>query len=334
LVPPSVDTLTAVPNPVSYNTPSTLTWTASGGVVACYITGGIYTSADWYGTYVGGPDGSIGVSTGNLTSDTPYTLNCHNGAVWALNGKTATVTLPPPPTNQVFTCAPSGTSATISWTPAVGYNTFYLRTRQPDGSTVYYDDNNYVASSYTLDPIIPGQSYNWWVHSKDPTGAYSSWTIQTLKCTGTLKICEGPFLRKLGVANIPLSSSSTTVLTARYGLGDCLTDPSVSVVWAEKNTPDNALSLTPPLTAKTITVTSVSITGPPPKWEDITATYNGNTEMARAFVSCIARTCASLTAQTDAYCSTESQSFNNNCSGTVSCPGTRNCNYNWIEAAP
>jgi hypothetical protein len=329
---PSVDTLTAVPNPVSYDTPSTLSWTASGGVVACYITGGIYTSTDWYGTYVGGASGFV--STGNLIADTPYTVNCHNGAVWALNGKTATVTLPPPPTNQVFTCAPSGTSATISWTPAAGYNTFYLRTRQPDGSTVYYDDNNYVASSYTLDPIIPGQSYNWWVHSKDPTGAYSSWTIQTLKCTGTLKICEGPFLRKLGVANIPLSSSSTTVLTARYGLGDCSTDPAVSAVWAETNTPDNAISLSNPLTGTTVTVTSVSISGPPPKWEDITATYSGNTETARAVVSCVARTCSSLSAQTSTYCPSELQSFDNNCSGMIACPGTRKCNYNYTETSP
>ncbi len=332
LVVPSVDALTATPNPVSYNTPSTLSWTASGGVVACYITGGIYTSVDWYGTYVGGASGFV--STGNLIANTPYTVNCHNGAVWALNGKSVTVTLPPPPTSPTFTCGLGGTVANIAWTPAVGYNTFYLRTRQPDGITVYYDDNNYTASNYTLNPIVPGQSYNWWVHSKDPSGAYSQAIGGTLKCTGTLKICEGPFLRKLGVANIPLSSLSTTVLTARYGLGDCSTDPAVSAVWSETNTPDNAISLTPPLTATTVSVTSVSITAPPPKQEDITATYGGNTETARAVVACIARTCAHFTSEMLTYCPTEVQSFDNNCGGTVSCPGTRYCQYNWTEGSP
>jgi hypothetical protein len=107
---PSVDTLTATPNPISYNTPSTLTWSASGGVTACYITGGIYTSGVWYGTYVGGPNGFR--STGNLIADTTYMMNCHNGTTWAANPKSVTVTVTNPATLKICPnpCTVSGTS--------------------------------------------------------------------------------------------------------------------------------------------------------------------------------------------------------------------------------
>lgn len=114
LLPPSVDLLIAVPNPVLYDSASALAWVASGGATACYITGGIYTSAvvgEWYGTYVGGPIGSV--STGNLVADTSYTVNCRNdGWVWATNPKAVTVTVTNPSTLKICPnpCNFSGTS--------------------------------------------------------------------------------------------------------------------------------------------------------------------------------------------------------------------------------
>jgi hypothetical protein len=177
----------------------------------------------------------------------------------------------------------------------------------------------------------------------NPTYAYSDelgWIdFSRSGFQSTLKICEGSFQRALGISPVPLGSGGATTLTTRYGNGTCSTDPLVNANWAKTNTPDNAVVLSALLpsvisNANTVTVTAISVTGIPSKSENITATYLGKTQTAQVAVSCIARTCPGLSAQTDTYCATESQSFDNTCGGTVSCAGTRNCDYNWKEAAP
>lgn len=356
---PSVDTLTAVPNPVAYNpngtpdTSSTLTWSASGGVTACYITGGIYTStvpAEWYGTYVGGATGSV--STGNLIADTTYTMNCHNGTTWATNPKTVTVTVPPPPTNPTHTCSADGTSATISWTPAIGYNTFYLRTRQPDGITVYYDDNAYALSNYTLNPITPGQPYSWWVHSKAPNGAWSNSIGETFSCpvAGTLKICQdacggsGSFDRN--DISFDMGQNATVQLKACYDLAaTCAASaPSADVTNSVTWVGTNQRPLNPPYTASDVVsvsaaglVTSGAFTGD----ENITATYSSSPGSAiikttNANVSCTPVDCSAYTTERRAYCLNDPRrKFDDHCGGeTIPCTGMKSCRYDWTEASP
>lgn len=165
---------------------------------------------------------------------------------------------------------------------------------------------------------------------------FSITSISPIPPVATLKICEGSFQRSLTLVppvNIPLASGATKRLTARYGLGDCFSDPLVSVTWGTELNPDDAVSLsavsgnTVDVTANTTTVT-IS--------ENVVATYNPTTiEKAKAVVSCTPLSCLSFTAQTDTYCSRDPQRvFNNGCSGTVSCPGTKTCNYDWTEGTP
>ncbi len=354
---PSVDTLTATPNPVAYNpngtpdTASTLTWSASGGVTACYITGGIYTSAvvgEWYGTYVGGPSGFV--STGNLTADTTYTMNCHNGTTWAANPKTVTVTVPPPPTNPTHTCAPSGTSATLSWTPAVGYNAFYLRAKpspvvQADPYTAY--DDNYVTPSYTLNSITPGQSYTWWVHSKAPNGAWSNSIGGTFSCpvAGTLKICQdmcgttGSFDRN-GVS-FDMAKNTTVNLRACYdsALICANSTPAADVTNTATWIGTNQTPISPPYTASDVVSVSASgvvTSGANTGGENITVTHAGVTQTTNANVTCTPVNCSFYANVTRTYCPKDpKQQFDDSCGGqTQPCTGTKSCRYDWIEGAP
>ena len=335
----SVDSLTASPNPLAYNTSASLAWSASGGAIACYITGGIYSTINWYGTYVGGANGSV--PTGNLTSNTSYTVYCHNGSVWATNPKSVTVTIPPPPTTPTYVCAVSGTSATISWTPAIGYNTFYLRTRKPDAS-VFHDDNTYNASSYTLTGITPGQTYSWWVHSKDPNWQYSLAIGGTFNCPlpSTLKICPNPCTVNVPPFNGTTFSSIPTTLYACYGTSaTCNGNTNINGIWTESNPSPDAIALSS--ASGMSTNASKTYTGTTSATENITLSYPSATPtpapvIATASVSCIALTCdaSSIATQRSAYCPSESRDFSNGCTGIVSCPGTRNCDYNWKEIAP
>ncbi len=174
-----------------------------------------------------------------------------------------------------------------------------------------------------------------------PTYAYSDelgWIDFSFAGFGnTLTICEGPHLRKLiGGPNIPLSSNATTILTARYGSAGNCSDPVTSVTWGTENNPDDAISLpSATVTGDTVVVTANANNTPSSKEENVVATYNPTTiEKAKAVVTCPARTCLDLVAQTNAYCPTESRNLNNTCGGTVACAGTRSCNYNFKESSP
>ncbi len=197
-----------------------------------------------------------------------------------------------------------------------------------------FGGNNYGLLVSKMNKVAPP--------SGTPTYAYSDelgWIDFSYSgFQSTLKICEGSAPRNSSI-HIPLSSGATTTLTAKYGTGNCSTDPLVNASWVETNAPDNAVSLSaiaPAVltSAKTVTVTAGSIVGTPSAHEDLSATYLGKTETTRADVTCAAQSCANFSAQTNTYCPTESQSFDNLCGGTVSCSGTRSCNYNWKEAQP
>lgn len=148
----------------------------------------------------------------------------------------------------------------------------------------------------------------------------------------TLKICEGLFDRTS--SSLSLFSGGSTSLTAKYGTGNCSTDPNASsVAWVETNNPVNAITLSSTSTNPT-TVNAPSFTGISSKSEKVTASYNGKTSETTVVVNCISRTCAFYSTDTNVYCSSEAQTFDDNCGGTISCPGTRNCDYNWKEVAP
>jgi hypothetical protein len=100
--------------------------------------------------------------------------NCGNWSGYVYHG--SITTSPPPPTNAQASCPAPGTSATISWTPAAGYTTHYLRGYNtalgwPPSSWWVYNDN-YVGNSYTA-ASTAGATYSWWVHTKNALSCYS-----------------------------------------------------------------------------------------------------------------------------------------------------------------
>jgi len=104
---PSVN-LNASPNPVDYDTSSTLSWSVSNAS-SCTASGG------WSGSKStsGGTK-----STGNLTSDTSYTLTCTNNSKSASDSITVQVNDPPEPSVSL-SASPNptynGGSSTLTW---------------------------------------------------------------------------------------------------------------------------------------------------------------------------------------------------------------------------
>lgn len=166
------------PVSVSYDTPASLSWTVSNAT-SCTASGG------WSGSKSASGSSE---NSANITENTTFNISCTGPGGTPSDSVTATIV--PPPTNPTYTCAADGTSATISWTKAFGYNQVYLRTRNPDGS-VFHDDNFYTGSNYILNNITPNQTYTWYVHTKDLTNdAYSDTVsgnlgVETFKCVPT-----------------------------------------------------------------------------------------------------------------------------------------------------
>ncbi|HLC95150.1 MAG TPA: hypothetical protein VJH89_01560 [Patescibacteria group bacterium] len=68
--------------------------------------------------------------------------------------------------------------------------------------------------------------------------------------------------------------------------------------------------------------------------ETVTVSAGTDTITLNYSVSCAQDSCVSITAKTDKYCSSKTIFFNNGCNGTISCQGTRTCDFNWKEVAP
>jgi len=107
----------------------------------------------------------------------------------------------PPPTNQSGSCSADGTLGTIRWDAPQGYDTFYTRVSTDGGNNWQVtpgSDENFKGTSKTF-PTTPGQSYTWWIHSKNPiNGEYSrqdvggAFTCQNPvpgQCSTTLNTC-------------------------------------------------------------------------------------------------------------------------------------------------
>lgn len=202
------------------------------------------------------------------------------------------------------------------------------------------NDANFGGSNYgvTIDASdhLPGYAYS------DELG-WIDFSITSISPVSTLKICPNPCNFNVPPFQKPSTFSSVpTTLYACYGPGgDCSTGSLVSGTWTEANPPTDAISLsTVPAVPATSTIVSKTYVGTTSADEDITLSYKPlakplQSVTATAHVSCVPLSCLSFTTQTDTYCPRDpEQLFNNSCSGTVSCPGTKVCNYDWTEGTP
>lgn len=151
-------TFTASPNPINYNTASTLTWTVQYAQ-SCTASG------DWSGAKDAG-NGSHNQSTGNITSTKTYTLTCSGQDGNDISTQSVTVTVNPPapntPTNVTEVdpnyCV-SGPGGTISWnysdpagSPQTAYNIQVTNTG--NFNNPMYDSNKLPSSGWS--GAIPG----------------------------------------------------------------------------------------------------------------------------------------------------------------------------------
>lgn len=173
------------PISIAYNTSVTLSWTSTNAA-SCSVTPG-----GWTGT------SNPGVSTGNLTSSTTYSLNCSGPGGSAADNVTVNVNPPPnnPPTVSAVTytepnyCT-SGPDVSIRWTYADidgDAQASYQVQVAANGSawSVMTADSGVISSSNNAWSVGPGSllfntTYKARVRVTDARGATSSWVETSL----------------------------------------------------------------------------------------------------------------------------------------------------------
>ena len=145
-------------------------------------------------------------------------------------------------------------------------------------------------------------------------------------CTSTID--------RSGSFSIASGSPSTTLKACFYqaGTSACVSgvDVTGSATWTETNAPKDAISF-----SSTGILNTRFVNGD----EVFNVSYGGVTKSPRVTVTCIPNTCSipDAKAVTDTYCPevTQDTGVATGCDGaTLTCPGTRKCNFNWREAAP
>jgi hypothetical protein len=114
------------------------------------------------------------------------------------------------------------------------------------------------------------------------------------------------------------------------GCTQALGDVTASATWTDSNAPQNAFSFSAKGKLRPL---------PFNRTENFTVTYGGVTKAATVQVVCVPNTCdiAAAKAVTDIYCPdvTQDTKVASGCDGrTLTCPGTRRCDYNVREVAP
>jgi hypothetical protein len=89
------------------------------------------------------------------------------------------------PSNLKVSCSADGRTATFSWTNPGAYNRVYFRNHDYTGGyDVAYGDNNDVwGNTYTINGITPGNSYGWWIHTRDAVGNYGPAVSGNFTCS-------------------------------------------------------------------------------------------------------------------------------------------------------
>jgi hypothetical protein len=145
-------------------------------------------------------------------------------------------------------------------------------------------------------------------------------------CTSTID--------RSGSFSIASGSPSTTLRACFYqaGTSACASgvDVTGSATWTETNAPKNAISF-----SSTGILNTRFVNGD----EVFRVSYGGVTKSPRVTVTCIPNTCSipDAKAKTDTYCpeTVQDTGIATGCDGeTLTCPGTRHCDYNVKEVSP
>ena len=200
---------------------------------------------------------AVGTSASNAENSPNWTWMC-NGS----NGGTnASCSQPiPTPTNQTSSCSASGTSATVSWTLPSPYTLSYFRITDNTAGTnpaVWIPENKTDTGPSTSFATTPGHSYTSWIHTRLPSGAYSSEVYTSFVCAASCPLPWGGTILSGASATAYQSSSVTYPATCTSQSRTC-TNGSLSGTYT------NQTCATAPATATlSISPTSIAYNGRP-----------------------------------------------------------------------
>jgi len=219
--PPPTVTLAASPNPVAYNTASTLTWTISNAT-SCTNTLNMPTG-NWLTL------GNGFASTGNLTANKTYTLTCTNAGGSTSASVTVTVNSPPQPSITSCSISPAtvsvGQNVTISATIRNNLATA-ISTQLPDSGYGYTETQTYatqgfapVSGKFRVGVDAGGGSYPWrWGFGPPSTATLASAASVTV--TGTITMASA------GTKNLSIGLVEESI--AWRATGQCPTTVTVN----------------------------------------------------------------------------------------------------------
>jgi hypothetical protein len=220
---PATVTLSANPSTVAYGAASTLTWSSSNAT-SCTASDG---SAGWSGAKATAGN----QSTGNLTTNTTYTITC-TGPGGNSTPKSVTVTVnPPPPSSPTgFTVSPTSCGnnwLSLSWyPPSTGTATNYKVYRDGGGIPIYNGTGADIqlgegAMGFSDTGLVAGSSHNYTVTASNAYGTSapaSGSGIVTANCTPTASLsADSPNVAYNTATTLRWSSTNATSCTASGG---------------------------------------------------------------------------------------------------------------------
>ena len=273
-----------------------------------------------------------GDSTGLLV-DTPYSYSatntalkcqyaCDPGYTWdgsQCAGPSVTLTASP-------STIASGDSSTLTWTPSSGVTSCWAT-----NGTAPWTNSSRSASGGTQ-VVSPSATTTYSIECWNATGVSTGIRSQTITVTGgapaAVNVCPGS--ATLGVATTQqFSAYYTAAGVAWNGCGSPNgTNVTSSATWSSSNASVATMNNGPSKGLATgVAVGSATMS----------AVYSGLTANAGVTISCTpTNTCNSASSQTRAtsICAGDTFNINDGCGGTLTCSGTRVCDYNWKEVAP
>lgn len=146
----------------------------------------------------------------------------------------------------------------------------------------------------------------------------------------TLKICENSCSSSFEPpANFLMTQGSTKSLVACYNSAVGCTDASGNVtswaIWSE-NTSSNVVTLTS-ANPKLLTATQNGTEG-------ISASYGGQTVNRVVTVTCVDGGACQRDSRSQSLCAADTFTTTDSCGATVTCNGSKSCDYNWKEVTP
>lgn len=313
--PPAI-TLSANPSTIALGDTSTLTWSVTNAS-SCSLNQGI---------------GSVNPVSGNRivspSVTTTYTMSCSGPGGSANRSRTVTVTTgTPPPTPDLMIngsdgplAVSGGDNLNLTW-PSVANATSCT------GSGANWSGIKAVAGGN--DNISASISDTYRLTCTGPGGSGSDDVVVTIGSGPDYRLCP---------TSTAVNVGGTTQVRAYYlasGTINCTntsgaTEVTGSVNWSSANAG----------------IASVNNTGSKGL---VTGISTGNTTIAAssylglnaspvtvAVIGCIPKTCSdsSFSAELGNTCPDDTKSYSDSCGGTITCSGTRNCNFNWREIAP